>query len=174
MLSHSRRLNPAVEHPVGDMRAVRLGRTFDVVIIHDAISYMLTEDDLRGTFATAAAHLDLGGMFITAPDWFAETFPGLWTSHKTRKKEGVELICFEYEYEHDPDPVDTAMETLFLYSIRERGVLRIEMDRHVTGLFPLQTWVDLMTEAGFAVKKREYPVHDAAFLLVGTLARKGT
>ena len=43
MLVHSQRLNPSVEHHVGDMRTVRLGRKFDAVIAHGAIGYMLTE-----------------------------------------------------------------------------------------------------------------------------------
>lgn len=71
-------------------------------------------------------------------------------------------------------PGDTTMETVFFFMIREGGSLRIEEDLHVTGLFPMQTWVDLMTEAGFAVEKRPYPVHDdprQAYLLVGTLRR---
>ena len=55
MLEVSRRLNPECEHVEGDMRSVRLGRTFDAVFVHDAIAYMTTEDDLRGVFATAAA-----------------------------------------------------------------------------------------------------------------------
>ena len=57
MLSHSRRLNPGVDHHVGDMRTVRLGETFDAVLVHDAISYMTTEADLLSVFATARAHL---------------------------------------------------------------------------------------------------------------------
>jgi hypothetical protein len=47
---------------------VRLKRTFDAVLVHDAITYMLTEDDLRATFATARAHLQRGGIFVSAPD----------------------------------------------------------------------------------------------------------
>src|SRR5512145_676545 len=46
MLAHSRKLNPECEHHVGDMRSVRLGRIFDAVFVHDAISYMSTEQDL--------------------------------------------------------------------------------------------------------------------------------
>ena len=46
MLEHSRRLNPEVEHHVGDMRTFRLDRKFDAVLVHDAICYMLNEDDL--------------------------------------------------------------------------------------------------------------------------------
>jgi trans-aconitate methyltransferase len=38
----SRRLNPECEHRSGDMRTVRLDRTFDAVFVHDAIMYMTT------------------------------------------------------------------------------------------------------------------------------------
>lgn len=37
MLAMSRRINPECEHVIGDMRTMRLGREFDVVMIHDAI-----------------------------------------------------------------------------------------------------------------------------------------
>ena len=56
MLAVSRKLNPDLEHVAGDMRTVRLGRTFDAVFIHDAIMYMITEDDLAAALATAHAH----------------------------------------------------------------------------------------------------------------------
>ena len=46
MLALSRSLNPECEHLEGDMRTLRLGREFDVVFIHDAISYLTTEEDL--------------------------------------------------------------------------------------------------------------------------------
>jgi trans-aconitate methyltransferase len=47
MLVVSRRLNPECEHLLGDMRTLRLGRSFDAVFVHDAIDYMTTEADLR-------------------------------------------------------------------------------------------------------------------------------
>ena len=47
MLAVSRQLNPECEHIRGDMRTLRLGRTFDAVFVHDAIDYMITEADLR-------------------------------------------------------------------------------------------------------------------------------
>ena len=62
MLALSRSLNPECEHLEGDMRTLRLGREFDVVFIHDAISYLTTEDgspcgdrDCRGACATRRA-----------------------------------------------------------------------------------------------------------------------
>ena len=45
MLEVSRRLNPECEHVQGDMRTVRLQRTFDLVFVHDAVCYMTTEAD---------------------------------------------------------------------------------------------------------------------------------
>ena len=48
MLAVSRRLNPGCEHVAGDMRDVRLGRTFDAVFVHDAVAYMLDRDRPTG------------------------------------------------------------------------------------------------------------------------------
>ena len=170
MLAHSVRLNPDVEHHVGDMRSFRLDKKFKAVIIHDAIAYMLTESDLRATFATARAHLEPGGIFITAPDWYRETFTGTKLYHKSSCGGGLELTYVEYD--HDPDPSDTTIESVFIYLQKENGDLRIEQDRHITGLFPLDTWLGLISEAGFDVEKRPYNVHDdghQGYLLIGVL-----
>ena len=64
MLRHARRVCPGAELVQGDMRTLRLGRTFDAVFAHDALCYMLTEDDLRAVFRTARAHL-LGSGSLT-------------------------------------------------------------------------------------------------------------
>lgn len=171
MLMHSAKLNPTVEHQVGDMRTVRLGKRFKAVIIHDAIDYMLSEADLRATFATAAVHLEPGGVFITAPDHFRETYRDPRVHSSTRSDGKTELTFIEFDY--DPDPDDTTVESIMLYLIREGGELRVELDRHVTGLFPLRTWLDLMAEAGFAVE--QFPCRHGddprqSVLLIGTMA----
>lgn len=49
----------------GDVRAARLGRRFDAVIaLFNVIGYQATNDELLATFATAAAHLEPGGVFL--------------------------------------------------------------------------------------------------------------
>lgn len=154
MLAHCAELNPGVELHKGDMRNVRLGRKFDVVLIHDAISYMLTEDDLRATFETAAAHLESGGLFITGPDWFAETFHPPVVDYRTISD--AERTVTKIEYLYDSDPTDTQMETLFTYIIRTAGDFRVEHDRHTTGLFSRPTWLRLMQETGFTTELRPF------------------
>ncbi|MDP3051598.1 MAG: class I SAM-dependent methyltransferase [Eubacteriales bacterium] len=170
MLAQCKRLNPTVEVHVGDMRSIRLGRKFPVVLIHDAISYILSESDLLATFRSVAAHLEPGGVFITSPDHFAETFHALKVGHATHSDGNMEVTYLEYTY--DPDPSDTKIETIMFYLIRAEGGLRIEHDRHVTGLFPKSTWIGLMNEAGFSVEERAFHLGTAKQpyeLLVGVL-----
>ena len=180
MLSHSRRLNPGVSHHVGDMRFVRLGETFDAVLIHDAISYMTTEADLLAAFATARAHLRPGGLLLAAPDDYAETFDPPRVRHETRRAAGKELTYVEYstdadptdtraetayeltyvEYSTDADPTDTRAETAYVFFLNEGRELRVEVDQHVTGLFPIAAWERLLREAGFAPQRVDYPYAD--------------
>jgi SAM-dependent methyltransferase len=55
--------NPLFSH--GDIRHIRLGRKFDVVIsLFHVISYQTTNDDVTAAFKTAKAHLNPGGIFI--------------------------------------------------------------------------------------------------------------
>ena len=150
MLALSRRLNPEVDHHLGDMRTVRLGRKFDAVLFHDAISYMLTEEDLRAAFETARAHLRPDGLVLVAPDLVAESFREgaviRWESSK-----GSVTVATE-ERLHDPDPADTQVDSWFTYQITEGGSKRVERDVHVTGLFPIGLWTSLLAEAGFEVE----------------------
>lgn len=46
MLALSKNLNPECEHVLGDMRTMRLDRSFDAVFIHDSIMYMKSLTDL--------------------------------------------------------------------------------------------------------------------------------
>ena len=71
MLEVSRRLNPTADHIGGDMRSIRLGRTFEVVMIHDAIMYMTNAKDLIAALTTARAHLEADGALIVLPDHVA-------------------------------------------------------------------------------------------------------
>ena len=49
----------------GDMRTVRLGELYDVVIsLFHVISYQVANSDLDAAFKTAATHLKPGGMFL--------------------------------------------------------------------------------------------------------------
>lgn len=150
MLDVSRSLNPECEHVQGDMRSLRLRRTFDAVLLHDAVVYMLTEDDLRAAIATAAAHLRPGGVVVIAADATREIF-----EPRTRHggHDGPNGMSLRYlEWVTDPDPDDSTYETHYVLVLREPGKpLRIEHDHHVEGLFADATWRRLLEEEGLEV-----------------------
>jgi SAM-dependent methyltransferase len=148
MLELSRRLNPECEHVLGDMRTLRLGRTFDAVFVHDAIAYMATEDDLRDCLRTAFAHTRAGGVALFVPDFTRETFaPG--TSHGGH--DGADGRSLRYlEWVTDPDPADTTYDVDYAVVVHEPGQEpRAVHDHHVEGLFPEHTWLHLLEQAGF-------------------------
>lgn len=170
MLQLSMTLNPDVDHHLGDMRTVRLGRTFAAVLVHDAISYMLTEKDLKATLETAKGHLRPGGVLLIAPDWVRESFPGSRVLHWSREQ-GEVAVTVE-EYLHDPDPADTEIESIFSYTIKENGSVRLERDTHTMGLFPKDLWTQLMEEAGFSVEILNLSVNEGGYgglLFLGVL-----
>ena len=174
MLALSKGLNPGVEHHVGDMRNIRLERTFDTVLVHDSASYLLTEQDLTETFATAAAHLRPGGVLMVAPDWFQETFPDGWVYNWDRQQGDMEINIQEVMV--DPDPSDTQVESTYTYTIKKAGVTTVEVDTHITGLFSIQTWSDLMGQAGFRVEARTLPPNEGGYgswLFIGVMGPAG-
>jgi SAM-dependent methyltransferase len=147
MLEQSRRLNPECEHLVGDMRTLRLGRTFDAVFVNDAIMYLTTEADLRRAVETAFVHCRPGGAALFVPDLVRETFRPR-TDHGGQDGQGRSLRYLEWTW--DPDPSDTSYVTELVYALREGdGDVRVFHDRHVQGVFPLVTWWDALTQAGF-------------------------
>ncbi|MFH1474385.1 MAG: class I SAM-dependent methyltransferase [Chloroflexota bacterium] len=147
MLDLSRTLNPGCEHLVADMRSARLGRTFDSVLIHDAIMYMTTEADLRAALETAFVHLRPGGAAVIAPDCVRETFQAK-TEHGGH--DGADRSLRYLEWSYDPDPDDTTLVFDFAFLLREGAdEVRIRYDRHVLGVFPRATWLDLLREVGF-------------------------
>lgn len=172
MLELSRKLNPGVEHHLGDMRTLRLGETFDAVLIHDAIACMLTEDDLAATFDTAKRHLRPGGLLVIAPEWVRENFRAPMVFHWLRKQGDIQVTV--QEYLHDPDASDTEIESVYTYTIVEDGHERVEQDTHTTGLFPMATWTRLLQEAGFQVETVRLPVNEGGyggFLFVAELGQ---
>lgn len=147
MLALSRRLNPECEHVQGDMRSIRLGRGFDCVLLHDAVSYMTTRADLAGAIATAFAHTSPGGVAMFQPDFVAETFePGA----DAGGSEGDGRALRYLEWRWVPDPAADMYVTDMAYLLRgERGDVEVLHDRHLMGLFPRTVWLELIAAAGF-------------------------
>jgi len=150
MLELSRTLNPECEHIQGDMRTLRLGSTFDVVLAHDAVAYMTTEDDLRAVLETVSAHLRPGGVGILVPDTTRELFAAQ-TRHGGHDGDDGRRLRY-LEWDHDPDPGDTSYDVEFVVVLIEDGKeVRVEYDHQTCGVFSEAAWRQLITQAGLAV-----------------------
>jgi SAM-dependent methyltransferase len=163
MLALSRTINPEVEHVQGDMRTLRLGRTFDAVLVHDAVMYLTTEDDLRRAIETTWTHLRPGGVSVFAPDCVRETFrPN--TEHGGHDGAGRSLRYLMWTT--DPDPSDSTYAVDFAYLLSEGdGPPRCVTERHVNGLFGQDDWLRLLGAVGFEASalSRPYPGDDGPY-----------
>jgi predicted TPR repeat methyltransferase len=151
MIQHSRKLNPNVTHHVDDMRSARLDRTFDAVIAHDALEYMVTQDDLNRALATAAKHLKPGGLFIAAVSDTEETFVEHDCAADSHQINDMQITNISYVRHH---PSGNGIELVMVLLIHQADQLRIERDIHHCGLFSETIWQQRLNENGFEVKSQ--------------------
>jgi hypothetical protein len=166
MLGLSRRLNPECEHVAGDMRTLRLGRSFDAVLVHDAITYMTREADLRAAIQTAFEHTRPGGAALFAPDVFRENYRESTELHCGSDGERS-LRCLEWDW--DPDPSDSEVRVEYAFLLRDSTGVRSVHDSHRCGVFARATWIELLRSAGFEVALTARPLdedgaHDEVFI----------
>ncbi len=154
MLAQAKDLNPECIFVQGDMRTFRLGRTYDAILMDDAISYMNCLKDFEAAIRTAWAHLEAGGVMIVTPDVTPETFQQNKTTVTSSIRDAMEVVFIQNVY--DPDPADEQYETTVLYLIRDNGRLQIETDHWTLGIFPLDTWRTVLRETGFEVYEDRY------------------
>ena len=152
MVALSQAQNPECEHAVGDMRTLRLGETFDAVFIHDAISYLTTEADLRQAIETAFVHCRPGGVVLLAPDATRENYRDE-TDHGGHDGDDGRALRY-LEWTVDPDPSDSTYLCDYTYVMRQPGQpTRVMTEQHVMGLFAEADWLRLMSDVGFTAAR---------------------
>jgi SAM-dependent methyltransferase len=162
MLARSRAQNPDCEHLEGDMRALRLGRTFDAVLVHDAVVYMTDRAALRAALETAFVHLRPGGAAVFAPDCILETF-----RERSDDLEGDDGARAMRGIEWSWDPVAGDEKNVVEYGLllRDADGVRMVHDHQVEGLFARATWIELLRGVGFDVDTAPRVVEDGAGFL---------
>jgi|SRR5688572_7796327 len=158
MIAQARRINPELEYLQGDIRDIRLNQTFDAVLLHDAISYMTSIEELEQAYRTAAAHLKVGGLMITLPEELRERLAKPDTSAETFRRGDTVLSVMETSFDENPD--DHVFEQVYVFVIREGGELRVEIDRHTNGVFELSEFVSAIERAGFEAQVEKWELSD--------------
>lgn len=160
MLAVNRTVNPECEHLEGDIRTLRLARTFDAVFVHDAVCHMLTESDLAAVMETAFVHCRPGGVALFVPDELRETFVPS-TDHGGHDNGSRSLRYVQWTT--DPDPRDTSILVDFGILLRdEQGDVQVVHERQTHGLFARAVWLRLLRATGFtATVVRHKRIRDA-------------
>ncbi len=165
MLDVSRGLNPECEHISGDMRSIRLGRTFDAVLVHDAIDYMTTEDDLRQVIETTFAHCRPGGLAVFVPDHVADAFQPYSGGGGGSDASGRQASFTEWTW--DPEPDDGWIQAEYEFVLRSAdATVQVVEETHRLGAFSRATWLRLLAEAGFGTLTTEDPVEIRGHLFI--------
>jgi SAM-dependent methyltransferase len=153
MLEVSKQLNPDCEHVQADMRTIRLASQFDAVLVHDAIDYVTSQDDLSRVISTAFAHCRPGGVAVFAPDHTAETFRA--GSGGGGGHDGTGRQASFRERTSDPVPGDDWILAEYEFTLRDTdGTVHVVPEAHRLGSFRRDTWLALLRAAGFAVELR--------------------
>jgi len=146
MLAMSAKNNPLRRHIQGDMRSLRLNRCFDVVLLHDAVMYITSPDELKRVFDTAAVHLNPGGVFLVLPDVVKENFEEMTLSGGTTGQPAAQLL----EWHWDPDPTDHTFQVdMSLLLKKDCGEMQSIHEQHQMALFDSKTYVVTLRQAGF-------------------------
>jgi cyclopropane fatty-acyl-phospholipid synthase-like methyltransferase len=158
MRREAQTINPEVEYVHGDIRSVRLGRFFDAVLVHDAIAYMTSQDELRAAYGTAAAHLRPGGALVAQPEEVRERYIEKESSQWTITRGDTTVTAIELVT--DPDPDDTEFLAAYFFLVQEGDRFSTLSDLHRVGIFPLDDFVSAIRAAGFHAHAGPWPPPD--------------
>src|SRR6266550_553760 len=147
MQAVSRKVNPECQHVLGDIRTLRLGKTFDAVFVHDVVAHMTTARDLMAVMKTAHVHCRPGGAALFVPDEMRETFvPSTDHGGYDTEKRSLRYV----QWVTDPDPKDTTVQVDFGFLLKDsRGRVRMVHERQKHGLFARAEWLRMLRKVGF-------------------------
>lgn len=144
--------NGLIHFSQGDARSYRAGKRFDAVIsLFHVLSYQVSSEDLTGMLATAAEHLDTGGLFLF-DFWYGPAV--LWQRPSLRVKrlenEVVSVVRIAEPELHDTDSVVDVNYTIFA-QYRTDGRIEKLQETHRMRYFFLGELGIFLERAGFAL-----------------------
>jgi SAM-dependent methyltransferase len=149
MIREARRKFPARPDAfvVADMRDLPPLGEFDLVLcVDDALNYLLSEDELRDTFAGVAEAMSPAGVFVFDLNSLA-TYRSAFSEVMVREGEGL-LFAWRGEGTALLAPGENAEATLEVFAERDDGLWERRTSRHVQRHHPPELVREALLEAG--------------------------
>ena len=154
MLEESRIRNPQKKHVCCDIRHIstsHIKEKVDAILLHDAVMYLTTEEDLFQTFVSAKNCLCKGGVFFIVPDVYLEDFE----EHFLAGGEDgfidstpVSVRLTEWHWRSSEQRNQIFVEFSMLVRHGEQEVQNIH-ETHTLGLFSREQYAHNLQKAGF-------------------------
>lgn len=155
MLAESKRLNAQKRHILGDMLTIDCKESFDCVLVHDAVMYLQSEEQLILLLENCKRHLNPGGKIILVPDAIKETFyERHFVASAEGKHQGDDISLLLTEWHWDPDPEDNLIQVEFSLLIRRNGEVKSVHESHDMLAFALEQWMKVFQKLQL---KQEFP-----------------
>lgn len=143
MLELAKKKNPELIYKIEDMKSFSFNRRFDVITaLTGVMSYNYFYKELKKTLTNLYSHLEKGGILVF--NW-AVVKEVAFEKGKIKNFVKVDtfsmkdLDCVVIDNAYDPNRNDTTMETHLIFLIRKnRGPLKVIVDKHLIGLFELK------------------------------------
>ncbi len=121
----------------GDVRTVRTGATYEAVIsLFHVMSYQTTNADLQAAFATAAAHLRPGGLFVF-DFWYGPAVLAQQPEVRVKRlaDDRIEVTRIAEPVMHENENVVDVNYTVFIDDKASGGVKRVQETHRMRYLF---------------------------------------
>jgi len=152
MLIESRKRNPKARHICSCVSNLSIEERVDAVLIHDAVMYMTTEQQLKEMMECGYRHLRSGGMILVVPDVVKEYFSEHSLSGGAEDGEkSIQLL----EWHWDRDASDQTYQLELSLLMREGSTIRAHHESHTLGLFSISQYTETLESVGFSIVEIE-------------------
>ena len=145
MIAESTQRNPRATQICADMTTLDLDRQFDVVLLHDAVMYLSSQETIQQTLRQMKQLLKPDGVAIIIPDVCQESFEERILSSEIR---GQRAHIHFTEWHWDPDPSDDLITVEFSVLFKEHSQNRIQsvQETHTMVVLSIETWMTMFME----------------------------